>query len=163
MRHYFWLLALLGLSACVHATAQSQSAQVAPSAQATQPANPEVRVGKYGIACLTYSDPSHPANLSYNANDIGKAGVPKPDLEDLTMLQRIRRYVKSPTLRLAYIDGKMIVFDASAGPCADFAAGYWVMNSKEPNLYFEPGESPNFVHAGPPDGVPTAGPWMRPR
>jgi hypothetical protein len=55
-----------------------------------------------------------------------------------------------------------IVFDATDGPCADSAPGYWVLNDPDSNSFYEPGESPGFVHPIPGEVAPTPGPWMRP-
>jgi len=94
--------------------------------------------------------------------DVGKTGVPKLTREQNKLLRAIRNDVRSITLRFAFIDDQFIVFDATAGPCSEAAVGYWVMNDPSGgNLYYQPGEAPGDIHAGPGDVSPTQGPWMR--
>lgn len=127
------------------------------------PPHPEIPVGKYGIACLTYQQRTTPSNLSYSVADIGKEGVPTLTDSQVTMIRRIQKYVHSETLRFGFTGrGQFIVFDADAGPCFDGAPGYWVMNDPDINSFYEPGEAPDFIHAIPGEVAPTPGPWMRP-
>ena len=103
--------------------------------------------------------------MSYSADDIGKPGA-LPDLTDsqTAIVRRIQKYVHGKTLRFAFLRTRdpFVVFDATSGPCADFAPGYWVMNAPEPDTFFEPGEAPSFESMLPGEVAPTAGPWMRP-
>jgi hypothetical protein len=131
-------------------------------AAAPQPALGEVAVGKYGTGCRTYAQPQVVGEASYSVRDIGKTGVPNLTAEQRTLVRRIQHYIHSKTLRFTFLwNGNFLVFDATDGPCADFAPGYWVLNDKSPNTFYEPGEAPGFVHAIPGDAAPTLGPWMR--
>lgn len=153
------LALLLGVMGCVrHAT--SQTAYDLSHA----PPHPEVQVGKYGIACLTVQQRTTPGETSYNVEDIGKQGVPALTREQISMVRRIQRYIQSRTLRFTFVrmQPRFIVFDATDGPCADFAPGYGVLNDPWSDLFYEPGDAPGFVHAVPGEVAPTPGPWMRP-
>ena len=96
-----------------------------------------------------------PAPVSYSVADIGQKAVPRLSRRQLSEIAAIERRVHSRTLRFAYVvdesssDG-FIVFDATQGPCADFALGYPVLNASSKNDYYEPGENPYATHAGPP-------------
>ncbi len=142
-----------------------------PWTRAPQPTPPyavptSVPVGRYGIGCRTDADPSIVGPPNYNVGDVGKPGVPVLTKAQLRMLRRIRHYVKSKTLRFAFVDGPtganerdlFIVFNANQGPCIDFVAGYWVMNdARDGNLYYSPGNVSALTAA--PD-APPPGPWM---
>lgn len=144
---------------CVrHATSQAANDLSHP------PPHSEVRVGEYGIACLTVRQRTVPGETSYNVEDVGKRGVPALTWEQISTVRRIQRYVHSRTLRFTFVrvPPHFIVFDATDGPCADVAPGYWVLNDPEPDSFYEPGESPGFVHLIPGEIAPTPGPWMRP-
>lgn len=127
----------------------------------------EVRFGN-GIACHTYQPPHPISAISYNAQDIGKPGVPTLTADQLAMVRRIQHYVHSGTIRFILdtsyrqvVDG-LAVFDATDGPCADFAPGYQVLNSYG-LLYYEPGESVKWpFHTIPENVGPSPGPWFSP-
>ncbi len=153
------LVFLLGVIGCVrHATSRTADDLSHP------PPHPEVQVGKYGIACLTVLRRTTPGETSYKVDDIGKQGVPALTRDQISMVGRIQRYIQSRTLRFTFVPMRplFIVFDATDGPCADFAPGYWVLNDPESNSFYEPGDSPGFVHPIPGEVAPTPGPWMRP-
>lgn len=128
----------------------------------------EVRFGN-GIACHTYQPPHPLSAISYNAQDIGKPGVPTLTTDQLAMLRRIQQYVHSNTIRFILdtshpnplVHG-FAIFDATDGPCADFAPGYQVLNSYS-LLYYEPGESIKWpFHTIPENVGPSPGPWFSP-
>jgi hypothetical protein len=110
----------------------------------------EVQISPYGIGCRTYQAPNDVGPPSYSVADIGKPGVPTLSTEQLALIRRIRHYIASNTLRFAFVSQwGFVVFDAVQGPCPDGAPGYEILNSNR-NLYYQPGEAPGFVHAGPP-------------
>ena len=91
--------------------------------------------------------------MSYLVSDIGKPGMPRLSVSERAMIERVRRYVHSRTLRFAWVDhsttmGEPIVFDAYDGPCEVWAGGYQVLNGFC-NEYYEPGENPYSTHAAP--------------
>jgi len=105
-----------------------------------------------------------PPPLSYLVSDIGKHGVPQLNAPERAMIERIRRYVRSKTLRFAWVEdsttmGEPIVFDAYDGPCEGWAAGYAVLNGAC-NEYYEPGENPYSTHAVPGCYRSSPRPWM---
>jgi len=138
---------------------------LACSSHASSQPKAEVRVGTYGVGCLTFQDGTHVSNVSYNVDDIGKPGTPALTRGETSVVERIQRYVHSKTLRFAFLETEepFVVFDATNGPCDDSAPGYWIMNDSSSGTFFEPGEAPSFVHPIPGEVAPTAGPWMRPR
>jgi hypothetical protein len=153
------------LSACSsHAASQSQSAAAASGDLSQAPRNPDVRVGKYGVSCLTFEDRTHASNVSYSVDDIGKPGTPRLTTDEASVVRRIQKYVHSKTLRFAFLETEspFVIFDATNGPCFDGAPGYWIMNDPS-GTFFEPGEGPAFEHPIPAEVSPTAGPWMRPQ
>ena len=86
-----------------------------------------------------------PRPQSYSVTDVGKPGFPKLTRGEAGEVQAIRRYADSDTLRLAWVNhgNEFIVFDATEGPCSDFAPGYAVLNVKCPgHEYYQPGEDP---------------------
>ena len=120
-----------------------------------------VPVGRYGIGCRTVNAPNEIGPASYSVYDVGKTGVPSLNKKQLHIVNAIRHYLHSRTLRFAFIYRRFIVFDATQGPCFEGAAGYWIMNDPSPNMYYQPGEAPGDIHAVPADdGKPTPGPWM---
>lgn len=123
------------------------------------PCHPEVRVGQHGIGCKTFDVPDQVGPPSYLVSDIGKGGVPRISAKQIRLAREIQHYVHSPTLRFAVLASPdtFVIFDAKNGPCA--ALGYPVLNFANGNLYYEPGEAPGYVYAGPGDGAPTPGPW----
>lgn len=130
---------------------------------------PYVRTrSRYGIGCLgnvppgTTADPKPPPQ-SYSVSDIGKRGFPALTAEEATLLKRIRHYVSSATLRIAWVDAttprSFIVFDAFHGPCWPNPA-YEVLNGSCNEIY-EPGENPYHTTAAP-DCIPSEQrPWLR--
>lgn len=148
----------LTVSACTtHRDTRSQTA--AASEDSSHPlTHPEVQIGQYGTACLTFRDRDHPSNLSYRVDDLGKMGVLSLTDTQAKLVKRIQNFVHRETLRFTFVRGRILVFDATDGPCADFAPGYWIMN--ETDTYFEPGEAPGFLGPGPTEVGHTPGPWM---
>lgn len=106
---------------------------------------------KYGVGCLGNVPPGsmpnqEPPPQSYSAEDIGKPGMRQLTAGEASMLQRIRHYVHSKTLRVAWVDGAttpggFIVFDATDGPCYGNPGGYSVLNGTC-NEGYQPGETP---------------------
>ena len=132
---------------------------------------PYVRTrSRHGIGCLGNVPPGQTPNPepppeSYPAALAGEPGVPRLTAAESAMLRRIRRAVRSKTLRIAWVDGssdapEFIVFDATDGPCETWAGGYAVLNG-DCNEFYEPGENPYRTHAG--SGcLPSSRPWMKP-
>lgn len=150
------------LTSCAGKPSPQKTAVLSQTAPASPPSR-EVAVGQFGIACHTYEQPGTVGETSYSVDVIGKRGVPALTREQRDVVRRIERYIHSMALRFTFLDnGNFLVYDATMGPCADFAPGYWVLNTEDPNTFYEPGEAPGFVHAVPGDAAPTAGPWMRP-
>ncbi len=112
----------------------------------------------HGIGCMGNVPPGSTPNpmpppLSYSANDIGAADVPRLSAHQLRVLRLIQRHVSSGTLRIAWVDRgentqRFIVFNANDGPCETWAPGYEVLNGSC-NEYYEPGENPYATHAVP--------------
>ncbi|HEX3468163.1 MAG TPA: hypothetical protein VHT05_08815 [Candidatus Elarobacter sp.] len=133
--------------------------------------DPAVRTrSRYGIGCMGNVPPGttpnpEPPPQSYSANDVGKPGFPALSADDAATLRRIRRYVHSRTLRIAWLgpsqpNREFIVFDAPDGGCRVEAAGYGVLNGGC-NEFYQPGENPYGTHAG--SGCyPMSRPWMTP-
>jgi len=96
---------------------------------------------------------------TYLYTDVGKSGVMQLSTERLVLLRRIAHYVTSPSLRFGNVGKEFIVFDASYGPCAGGAPGYWVLNGGC-NEYFSPTDDFKSTHGvdncwGPPR------PWIK--
>ncbi len=132
--------------------------------------DPYVRTrSRYGIGCLGNVPPGTTPRTdlppeSYAATDVGRPGFPAMRSDELATLDRIRRYVHSKMLRIAWVDARdgreFIVFDATDGPCEVWAGGYGVLNG-DCNEFYQPGENPYSTHAG--SGCyPTSRPWMTP-
>lgn len=126
----------------------------------------EVRFGN-GIACHTYQPP-HPisaisSTLKISVNPASPAngrstrdGASHPALRAFWYHPLYSRYLIPPGC------GCLAVFDATDGPCADFARGYQVLNSYA-LLYYEPGESVKWpFHTIPENVGPSPGPWFSP-
>jgi hypothetical protein len=162
LKLYAPAIAIALLSACSSHAASESAASVYDDASHPPP-HPEVRVGKYGVGCLTFQDRTHFSNVSYSVDDMGKPGTPKLTSDEVGVVRRIQKYVHSKTLRFAFLktEEPFVIFDATFGPCDDSAPGYWVMNDPSPDTFFEPGEAPAFEHPIPGEVAPTAGPWMR--
>jgi hypothetical protein len=124
---------------------------------------------RYGIGCLgnvppgTTPNPERPPQ-SYRIRDVGRPGFPKLTSQEVALVQRVRHYVRSDTLRIAWIDSAttqngFIIFDASDGPCSTDGR-YMVLNGSC-NEFYEPGENPYETKAAP-DCIPTKRPWLGP-
>lgn len=132
--------------------------------------SPYVRTrSRYGIGCLgnvppgTIADPRPPPQ-SYNVSDIGKRGFPALKAREATLIKRIHHYVRSATLRIAWVDDAttprgFIVFNAVHGPCYP-APWYEVLNGTCNEIY-EPGENPYFTVAAPYCVPIEKRPWLR--
>lgn len=158
------------VSACVK---EPQPTQPPSNIQLTQMATPYStleHVGKYAIRCSGYvvpgvPRPMKPSPLSYSAADVGKPGVPRLTKDQMASLKLIQRTQRPKHLRFVFLSesagpgpvpNDFIIFDAEAGPCADFAPGYPVLNVRHPvnpktrrsmySLYYEPGENPYTTH-----------------
>jgi hypothetical protein len=125
---------------------------------------PYVRTqSRFGVGCLGNVPPGATANpqpppQSYLVADLGKPGVPRLNRDESATLARIRRYVTSATLRIAWVDSsnndKLIIFDARDGPCV----GYYPVLNGTCNEIFEPEETP--YHTIPtPECLGTPRPW----
>jgi hypothetical protein len=124
---------------------------------------------RYGIGCLgnvapgTTPNPERPPQ-SYRVQDVGRPGFPALTLNEAALIKRVKRYVKSDTLRIARVDWAttprgFIIFDASDGPCTTGAI-YSVLNGGCNEMY-EPGENP-YKTMPVPGCVPTKRPWLQP-
>ncbi|MBV9270101.1 MAG: hypothetical protein JO165_03345 [Candidatus Eremiobacteraeota bacterium] len=126
---------------------------------------------RYGIGCLGKVPPGttpnpQPPPQSYAVADIGKRGFPNLTHDEADTVARIRSYIHSNSLRIAWVDSTtkrgFIVFDATDGPCEVWALGYPVLNGSC-NEFYEPGENPYATRAGPgcfPSDLKR--PWMTP-
>lgn len=120
---------------------------------------------RYGIGCFgfirTGATPNPlPPPESYLISDVGKPGFPALTKHETWMVRTITHYVHSPTLRLAWLaHGEFVVFDATDGPCADFAPGYPVLNGVC-NDYYQPGENPYSTSPGPTEIQCAKRPWL---
>jgi hypothetical protein len=125
---------------------------------------------RYGIACVpgvpTGNKPDpEPPPPSYAVGGIGKPGFPALASPEATMVQRIRRYVHSQTLRIAWLPPhgyrrktEFIVFDASGGPCNPTLV-YGVLNGYCNEMY-RPSDDPYATWAAPDCSYATPRPWM---
>lgn len=98
---------------------------------------------------------------SYRVDDLGRAGVPRPNRKDLEMVRKIRRYVHSSTLRFAYLaknEKWFIVYDAVWGPCTGNAPGYFVLNGGCNEFYMPSGQSD--ITIGVPECFSPPRPWI---
>lgn len=139
-------------------TGSDNAKQISASATIFQPM--EVSVG-YGVGCKSFAYPDVVGPPSFRVHDVGKHGVPKLGNRQVQLVRRIKAHVHSSTLRFVFLGRvpELIIFDAYAGPCANFAPGYRVLNSNF-SEYYEPGQNAFGVHAGF-IGGPTPGPWMK--
>jgi hypothetical protein len=115
-----------------------------------------------GIECVPYGGRALSPPPSYAVADIGRLGVPVLSRNQLRLIQRIRRSVKSDHLRFVwYSPTSFMVYDAVAGACIDTAPGYPVLNGAC-NEYYEPGEDPQRTNVAP-DCTEAAKsrPWMK--
>lgn len=108
-------------------------------------------VGKYGVRCSGYVAPGEtpnavPAPASYSVRDIGRPGVPALSTDEQRTVLTIERRIRSRALRFTNLP-EFVVFDATSGPCADFAPGYEVLNADQSHsVFYEPGENPYRLH-----------------
>jgi hypothetical protein len=108
-------------------------------------------------------DPEPPPE-SYAVNDISEPGFPRLTPSEATLVRRIRRYVQSPTLRIAWLPPhgyrkrpEFVVFDAVDGPCSKTVA-YGVLNGWCNEMY-QPSLDPYSTWAAPECGNGTPPPW----
>ncbi len=124
---------------------------------------------QYGIGCLgnvppgTTPNPERPPQ-SYRIQDVGKSGFPKLTLQETALVKRVRHFVTSKTLRIAWIDyattpNRFIIFDALDGPCGT-SRPYDVLNGSCNEIY-EPGENPYETKAAPDCFPQTKRPWQK--
>ena len=126
---------------------------------------PHVRIRtKYGIGCMGNVPPGSSINpkpppQSYRLTDIGRPGFPALTPAEATLTKRVAHFVRSKTLRIAWlgIDEEFIVFDAVDGPCA---GAYNVLNGGCNEMY-QPIENPYHTIAAPGTGgcFPKRHPW----
>jgi hypothetical protein len=107
----------------------------------------------------------HDPPVTYTAADIGKPGVPKLTEQERAVLRRIERYIKSNTLRIAWLDHappqrRFIIYDADAGPCYTQSHAYPVLNGSC-NEYYGPADDP-YDTLPAPDCMGTPYPWATP-
>jgi hypothetical protein len=101
---------------------------------------------------------------SYRIQDVGRPGFPTLTSKEAALVKRVRHFVASETLRIAWIDYAttpkgFIIFDALDGPCGT-SRPYGVLNGSCNEIY-EPGENPYETKAAP-DCFPTKRPWLEP-
>lgn len=105
----------------------------------------EVRVGG-GIACSVNGVVGPP---SYSVYDIGKSGVPIPNTKDLNMIHAIMKYVHPSTLRFAYLDTMMVVYDSyTQGEVCSGGAPYFVLNAGCNEFYADTDRPFNTISGG---------------
>lgn len=112
---------------------------------------------RFGTGCFGNVPPGttpnpRPPPESYLVKDVGKPGFPALKPDEIAVFRRVQRYVRSPNLRIAWVDGeepssRFIVFDAVQGPCLVAASGYRVLNGAC-NERYQPGENPYYTTAG---------------
>lgn len=119
----------------------------------TGSAPPSAKPIRHGVRCSGYVGAEHkdltPIPTSYQVSDAGRPGVPFLTPAEQGLLNTIKYYEHSKTLRFVFLSNKrdhhrMIVYDASQGPCIDNAPGYHVLNGAC-NEYYEPGENPRYT------------------
>lgn len=96
---------------------------------------------------------------SYLVSDLGKPDVPKITKSQMREVGLILHYVHSPTLRFQTVAGHFLVYDASLGPCMQYAPGYWVLNAGTCNVYFMPADERDGPSAVPDCFTPPR-PWV---
>lgn len=132
-----------------------------------QPVPRAVKVGTYGMGCVSYEMPSKVGPPTYSTRDVGKPGVPVLSALQKSMIKRISKYYVLGNLRFAFLPSGQtpngfVVFNADHGPCADAAPGYQVLNTRT-NAFYQPGENPFLLRAVPGEDAPTPGPWFSPK
>jgi hypothetical protein len=123
-----------------------------------------------GIQCqpdYRYIRALHAPPITYAAADVGKPGVPKLTAQERAVLRRIERYVKSDTLRIAWVDyastpRHFIIYDADAGPCYTQTHAYAVLNGTC-NEGYGPADEPYETRPAPDCQGHTPYPWTTPR
>ncbi len=150
------LIVLIALVACTHAPVSGDSlrAQTATAACPTQacPVLKQVTVDG-GIACSVNGVIGAPLYSAWDA-EVLKAHRPEP--ADLTMLNRIKQFVHSKSLRYGYAGSAFMVFDANLGACGN---SYYNLLNVPCNAY-QPEE--NTIGGGGVDGClhPPKVPWL---
>jgi hypothetical protein len=122
---------------------------------------------RYGIGCWGHVVGGHSPNpspppQSYLVSDMGKPGTPQLTPAERSMVDGIQRHLHSATLRVGWLGRhSFIVFDAVDGPCMDAAPGYPVLNySCHQNDFYQPGENPYGMGAGPTEMQCSPRPWL---
>ncbi|HTJ25349.1 MAG TPA: hypothetical protein VMA36_04200 [Candidatus Limnocylindria bacterium] len=158
------LIGIVALGVWVSSVATSQTsgylltpAQMARSQVAYEISAAPIAVG-LGTKCLVRGLDERFTPPSYLVRDIGKRSVPKLAQPDLKMVQQIGKYVRSKTLRFVFLNGRVLVFDAVAGPCTAGAPGYFVLNGAC-NEYYLPTDDFDAPHAMPGCFFPPR-PWI---
>ncbi len=130
----------------------------------TPPPGTIIHVGA-GIQCqpdYRYFRAPHAPPVTYAAADVGKPGVPELTARERDALRRIERYIKSDTLRIAWVDyasppRHFIIYDANAGPCYEQTHAYRVLNGSC-NEDYGPADEP-YQTLPAPDCFGTPYPW----
>jgi hypothetical protein len=105
----------------------------------------DVHVGG-GIACSVNGEVGPP---SYSVYDIGKPGVPIPNTKDLDMIHAIMKYVHPSTLRFAYLETMMVVYDSyTQGEVCSGGAPYFVLNGGCNEFYADTDRPFNTIGGG---------------
>ncbi|MGD0969693.1 MAG: hypothetical protein ABR949_15580 [Candidatus Aquilonibacter sp.] len=136
---------------------------------ATTPAPGTVVHAGEGIQCQpSYRDVRgpHAPPITYAAADVGKPGVPRLTAQERALLHRIEYYVKSGTLRIAWLNDappqhRFIIYDADAGPCYAQSRAYPVLNGNCLE-YYGPADDPYETLPVPDCDGRTPYPWMTP-
>ncbi|MBD5653847.1 MAG: hypothetical protein IAI50_01550 [Candidatus Eremiobacteraeota bacterium] len=100
-----------------------------------------VSVG-FGQACNVNGTIGPP---SYLAQNIGRSGVPKLTASQRNMIRAISRYVRSKTLRFAFVGPDFLIYDAYDGPCN--GSPYAVLNLDCAD-YFSPTDFESIMSEG---------------
>jgi hypothetical protein len=126
------------------------------SAETSYPNQSVASTPRHGIRCTAWGQYPGPGQYNYSYLELGAPDVPKLSPHEVGELKSIEKRTKSKTIRFTILQlrerlgvlRQFIIFDAVDGPCADYAPGYKVLNAS--NYYYQPGENPYQVHAGPP-------------
>jgi hypothetical protein len=134
----------------------------------TPPPGTIIHVGA-GIRCqpdYNYVRGLRAPPITYSAVTVGKPGVPRLTPQELATLHRIEHFVKSPTLRFAWLDyastpRHFVIYDASAGPCYAQTHAYSVLNGGC-NEDYGPTDDPYETRPAPDCLRQTPYPWTTP-